>query len=264
MLLYSLLIFTRPLNLGVSAYSLVLLYLPICLLAIILEYKNTFLRYSSTLTKLIIDIIGVYVFTCSFTFLVLMILKFTEFTFMKLVSGYLFVIPIYGLVLMLDLIILFLYTGFKKVNDMGCFYFITFNGIVINTLINAIIFKIIFYDALVFKFITWTFLFSILSLLILINYCYFNSKGYRLVGHNKFDQSNYIELLRSMLNIVFAMSSSLFFATLGIVFDIGLDRYKNLFIYFMLWISLLCVIVKFYFGNKEIDDYNEWKKMNII
>jgi hypothetical protein len=193
-------------------------------------------------------------------------LKLTDFEFIELISNYIFFIPVYGLLFILNLFIMFLYPGFKKLGDDTNLYFIIANCIFINIITNAIALKIVFSDYLLFSnYMSWTVLLGLVGLAVLVDYYYIVSDDKTNVGDIAGNSSKDYSI-SSVFNILLTLSlgSFIFMIGLGLDYNWFENYFRRISIYALLWIFLICFSLKCYFKNKKIDNYFEWKKMNII
>jgi hypothetical protein len=263
-IIYSMLLFFKPLNLGLLLYSIILIVLPFLVLAIIIEFKNSYLKYSSNLAKTIIYILGFYIFTCLLTFTVLVLLKLTHIDFFNRINAFVYFIPIFGILFILTLFWVFLHQGFKRENELTFFYFVLINILVVNSLCLLIYLKI----SLEFSSVGWVHILGFSALLYGVNLVlfstYFSSKPFSSFGCTEFNSTKSEDSLVIVFDILLNMCVICFLCLLGLYLDNKLEKIKLNALFVLLWVFFSLICVKASYKNKKIQNYFEWKKMVII
>jgi hypothetical protein len=261
-IIYSLFLFFNPLNLGLFFYSIIILFIPYQILSVIVEFKNSYLKYSSHLAKTIIYILGVYIFTCLMIFTILLMLKFSQIDFFMRINAFVYFIPIFGILFIITLFWVFLHQGYKRENELNFFYFILFNILIINTLCLIIYLKI----SLEYNFIGWVHILGFLALLWAVNLILFSTYfSSRLNGSfAEFNSSKSEDSLILIFDILMNMCLICFLCLLGLYLDNKLEKIKLNALFVLLWVFFSLVCMKASYKNNKIQNYFEWKKMVII
>lgn len=262
-IIYSFLIFFRPFNVSPGIYSMILLLIPILILNIIFEFKNNYLKYSNDLAKIIIKILGIFIFTLSMIFISLINVKLIGYDFNKLyVGSFVYFLPIYSILIVLALLTLFLKQGFEKYEKMNIFYYIMINLLLLLLIITIVYLKI----SSVLGFLKWV---NIMLLLVLfqsmnfLGFCYYNKKSYSVLQHEEFSEKNLDESIISVFNVLVYLCLVCFYILLGLYLDNNLEKMKIICIFMISWLFCLVVIIKNAYQIKKINNYLEWRNVVI-
>jgi hypothetical protein len=263
-IIYSALLYFRPFKLNISVFSLILIFIPFLILSCLLEFKNCYLKYSNDLAKTIIFIFAVYIFTCSLTFTVLVIVKLTGDEFFLKIHAFVYFIPVFGILFVVLFFWIFLYQGYKKENELNYFYFVLINIIAICLISAVIFFKVVFN----LKIMSWIHILGLLSLNLLVNLIifstYFNQKISKAFSHVEFDSTQSEDSLSVVFDILLNLCLVCFLCLVGLYLDNKLEKVKAHTLFFTSLLFFSLVGIKAFYKNKKIQNYFEWKKMVII
>jgi hypothetical protein len=263
-IIYTALLYFKPFDLNISLFSLILIFLPFLVLSSMLEFKNCYLKYSNDLAKTIIYIFAVYIFTCSLTFSILVIIKLSGNDFFMKIHAFVYFIPVFGILFVILFFWMFLYQGYKKENELNYFYFILINIIAICVISVIIFFKVVLY----LKIMGWIHILGLLSLNLLVNLIifstYFNQKMSNAFSQVEFYSSQSEDSLSVVFDILLNMCLVCFLCLLGLYMDNKMEKIKSQTLFFTSFLFFSLVGVKAFYKNKKIQNYYEWKKMVII
>ena len=175
--------------------------------------------------------------------------------FLKLNVVYYF-IPIFALSLIFIIFWGFLHLGYKKLDELGYFYYILFNIMVINCLILSIFLKLQFR----IDYISWITLLGTFCSFCTLNFIIFNNlilvnKEVKIVRNN--------DSLFVLIDILLIMCFLCFTVLLGLYLDKKINGIKVIPLYIMVWFFNTLIIVKMIVKNTTITNFFEWKKMMI-
>lgn len=265
-IIYCILILLKPFNLNLAAYSSILILIPFFLISIFNEFKNKYLKYSNDLAKIIINFVGIYIFTCCFIFISLLILKLSEFQQINLyLSNFIFFIPIFSVLIVLILFTVFLKQGFEKFEKQHIYYCILFN------LVLASLLTIVFYlkIASVLGFLKWMHLMVFLSLshgLNFVGFCFFSFNKKANLDQNNFDdfsQRNNDKSINAVLNVLINFCMICFYFLLGLHLDNMLEKLKVYILFVLSFLFFIILIIKNSYQMKRIKSYLEWRNVVI-
>lgn len=259
-IIYSLFLFFNPLNLGLFFYSIIILFIPFQILSIIIEFKNSYLKYSSHLAKTIVYIVGVYIFTCLTIFSLLLLLKFSQIEFVLRINAFIYFIPIFGILFIFTLFWVFLHQGYKRENESNFFYYILFNILIVNTLCLIIYLKISFE----FIFISWVHILAFLAALWAFNLILFSTYFSTRLYSAEFNSTKSEDSLILIFDILMNMCMICFLCLLGLYLDNKLEKVKLNALFVLIWVFFTLVCMKATYKKTKIQNYFEWKKMVII
>jgi hypothetical protein len=259
-------------NFVFGCYIMLFLPIPTLLLKIMLEFKNTYLKYSNQLARTIIYILSLHIFICSNTFILLCMFKFT--TSFKIHEAILF-IPVFGIVLIISFFWIFLYQGLKSTSeDISLFKMILLNLGITFGIVLFLFFKISFNY---FPNINFLHLSIFVSFSILFNITYFlqnilnrnmeieneklNKTMFNLDLYNDKFQSNLDQIL-TVLNVLLMISFLCAPILLGLKIEKKIDSVKSHSIQFISILILKIFIIKTFLKIVKIKKFFEWKKLS--
>ena len=249
-LIYSILIYFIPFYLNIAFYSIILLPIPFSILAILVEYKNSYLKYSNDMARLVVNSFSIYIFTCLMTFIILIIFRLSEISLVYEISNIIYCIPVLGILISITALWLFLHTGYKNLSEMNKYYFYLVN-IIIGDFVSLIIILKIIYQI---KFILWIHITIFICLIYVFDNIYLLN-----IEKRKSEDSLII-----VLNILMKICLLSYICLLGLYLDYKLDKMKHISLFILVWFFLFITVIKYFYKNKKIQNYFEWKKMVII
>lgn len=258
---FSLLIYFRPFNLNTSIYLTAFYYVPYLILSSFLEYKDSYLKYANNLAKSIIYLLGVYIFTCGITFLLLIQVKLSNLAPFTHIHSFVFFIPVFGVNFIITLFCAFLYHGYKTDNKLKVFYSILFLLLNVNLITSLSFLKIAF----AFENLNW---FDLLGYCALLHGAYvvkfISSSGISKPGsENEFTPKSSDDVI-TVLNVLLHFSSVCIYLLLGLYLDNSLDGNKLNTLFSLVWLFCLILIIKCIYSIQKIETYFEWKKMAYV
>lgn len=262
-IIYSALILFKPFNLNLGIYSSLLLLIPFLIINIFIEFKNKYLKYSNDLAKIIINFVGIYIFTCVFVFVSLLILKISEFQLINLyLSNFIFFIPVLSVLLVFILFTVFLSQGFKKFEKEHIFNFILFNLVLACMLTTVFYLKI----SSVLGFLKWMHLMALVSLFHAMNFvgfCYFNKNSNNKANFEEFYVKNNEKSILAVFDVLINLCLICFYFLLGLYLDNMMEKVKVNSLFILTWLFFFILIIKNSYQIKKIRNYLEWRNVVI-
>jgi len=258
MIIYSLLVLFKPKNLNFGIYSFILYLIPVLVFNIFNDFKNNYLKYSSELSKIIFNFVGIFMSVNIFIFISLLIFKFFS---EKIVNNYpntfLFFIPIYSMIVIMLLFAFFLRKGFNKMNKILTHNLIIFNLIISFILISLIHLKI---NSMTNK-ANWFHIMILVSFYHLANYLGFS---YMTQFEKRSNKNPSIEdkSILLILDILLNFSSIGFYLIFGLMMDKTI-KINEIILYVIFWFFFGVLIFKAFYKNKKIKDFLEWRNVAI-
>jgi len=253
----------KPFNLNLAVYSSILLLIPFLIINIFIEFKNKYLKYSNELAKMIINFVGIYIFTCLFIFISLLILKLSEFQLVNLYLGnVIYFIPVLSLLFILIFFTAFLRQGFKKFEKEHVFYYILFNLILACMLTCIVYLKV----SSVLGFLKWMHFMFFLSLFHAMNFlgiCYFNKNSDVNANFEEFSEKNNDKSILAVFDVLIYFCLICFCFLLGLYLDNMLERVKVNSLFILTWLFFFILIIKNSYQMKKIKSYLEWRNVVI-
>jgi len=260
-IVFSLLILIQPYKLNLGLYSTILLIIPFLIINNFTEFKNNYLKYSNDLAKMIINFIGVYIFTCVFIFISLIILKLSDIEIVKLYfSNFIYFIPIFSVLIVLLLFTFFLKEGFKNFKKENIYYYVLFNIIFLCLLTVVFYIKISSF----WGFLKWMQLMTFISIFHAINFvgiCYFNKNNNFTL--DEFSEQANNESIIAVFNILINFCLICFYFLLGMYLDNMLEKIKIHSLFILTWLFFFILIIKNFYQIKKIKNYLEWRNVVI-
>lgn len=256
------LIFFQPGNLNAAIYLIPLISIPFIIFNLISVFNKNYLKYSNLMVKTLINVLGSYIFVCLFLFTAFIIIKVSECEKLtQYLCTFVYFMPILGICVLTIFFWLFLYEGFKKCEQMNVFYFFFLDMLTILSFIITFYFKII--DNL--PNFTWINLFTILNIfhgsnfIIIRIYCSLDSSRKKQDFNNNKEDSLYI-----VFDILINIFLSCIICLVGFYLDNRLDKIKIEALILSINIFFLLILGKNSYKIKKINNFLEWKKLNIL
>lgn len=263
LILFSILFKFEPLGEeAMIIYSIPIFVILIIALAISLEYRNSYLNVpANSLSHILVTFICYYSFLCMLVFLILINLKKAKFPFISKSPVIFLMVPIYSLLLILNIFWIFLYWGFQKQKNLGKYFLIMTNLIVFSSLTVTIYLKLS--DSLK---VGWVYLSAILVILLFLNYIHYNRiidffKSLMEKSNSSFDSKSKDSVILS-LDFLSALCLTAYIYMQGLY----LDNYQinEIILYCLIWGFSIFNLLKAFYKIGKISSYFEWKKMVII
>lgn len=282
MIIYSLMILLKPNNLNLGIYSLILLIIPILVYKLFNDFRNNYLKYSSELSKIIFNFVGIFLSFNIFIFISLLIFKFFTTGNNYIISNnnnktpinnnnnneinmnnsltpniFIFFIPLYSIIFILLLFAIFLRKGFTKMNKTLTHNLIIFNLIITLFLISLIYLKV---NSISIK-ASWFHIMVLVSFYQGGNYFGFShiTKSEKISNKNPSIEDKKILFL---LDLILNISAIAFYLFLGLFIDNKIKvNYVILFVIF--WVFFIVLIFKGLYKIKKIKDFLEWRKVSL-
>lgn len=258
-LLFSILLKIRPFNCSLSILMPILLMIPFFILLIGLEFKDSYLYESNSLARKFVSFIFYFLFICISSFIILLALKDSELNLLNRFSLLIYFVPVYGILLVLDLIWIFLFYGFMKLEEKAKYFLILGNLIFYSTLGIIVFLKLSSINNL----LSWT---NQSILIILVQLCNFFSWIQGNIKKNIRDdfKNKSLDSLNATLKITAGISLSIFIYLIGMLLDGNLGISKEIFIYISMWVFCVASLSNNLNTIGKIASFFEWRKNVLI
>lgn len=254
-------IYFKPKDLKIGYYSTPLLLLPFIIISIVRIFNKHYLKYSNSIVKTTINLLGFYLFICSFLFISfilirLLMLEIAE----KYFFDFIYFLPLIGSITLIIFFWLFLYEGFKKCVQRKVFLYTLFNLFILLGYI------IVFYIKIVgqIPYIRWVYLFSFLNIYHLANFLVINlHQNCENTFSNHDFNSNKVDSFHFIFDLLINIFFACFICLLGIYLDNKMDKIKLESIFLTLNFTFLAIFSKNLYKIRKINSFLEWKKLNL-
>lgn len=260
-LLFSLLIKVKPMGFSLLYFFPLLYSIPIYSMLIVFEFRDSYLQSSNPLAKTLITILNYYFGLCLTALITLLFLYSYSSFLLRDYSLIVFFLPIYAILFMLNVVWLFLYYGFTKLEYKASYFLVLGNLVFYSTLSILVYIKLSF----ALKSISWIHLAVMLITIQLLNTLVNIQRIMSRVSKQKDFNSSSFNSISMILNIAINISYFAFVYALGMGLE-GLlveNQVVNL-IFLGFWVFCFLNLFKSFYKVGRITSYFEWKKNVII
>ena len=167
-----------------------------------------------------------------------------------------FFLPIFAICSIITLFWGFLYIGYKNLEELGLYYYILFNIMIVNCFVLSIFMKLEFS----LNYLKWINLLGSFCCVCTINFIVISQITFVKKEKNIYKNQDSILVV---IDILLKMCFLCFMLLLGLFLDNKIRGIKVVPIYIIVWFFNALMIIKMIIKNTTILNFFEWKKMVI-
>jgi hypothetical protein len=258
-LVFSILLKIRPFNCSLGFLLPILFIVPYSIMLMGLEFKDSYLFESNSLARKFVSLTFYFVFVIVSSFIVLLILKEAKVQFFQNFSMLIYFVPIYGLLLVLDLVWIFLFYGFMKLEEKAQYFLILGNLIFYSTLGLIVFLKL----STVSNMLSWSNLGFITILVELCNFLSWIQRNLKKKFKEDFKDKS-LDSINVITKVIGCISISLLIYLIGMLLDEKLEKNNEIFIYISAWVFCTVSLSNNLNTIAKIKSFFEWRKNVLI
>jgi hypothetical protein len=259
-LLVSFLLKFRPIYLSMNYVLPIILIIPLFVLLIGLEFRDSYLIGSNNLAKSWISFLCYYSYILMNSFIFLLILRENEVSWLNNFSIIIYFIPVYSILFVCNIFWIFLYYGFSKLENKSGYFLVLGNLIFISTVSISVYFKLSFSN----NFIHWTSISIWLIFIQLVNFVSYLYNSVFITQQSKTSKMDFnskpLDSLVILLNVCLNLAYFLFIYTYGMYLEGLISTGQHTVVFLGFWIFCILSLFKSFYKIGKITLYYEWKK----